>query len=144
MIGREVCLLMLLIGISISFTLNDKDDHNCGGNCMNNNCDVCICGERTNYVDVNAICNQPLWSSSCCQCIVHIMSKCNANAIVMSDNKVKVGLFQINSYDWMTCNHGKPPCDPAANLICAMQIYRMSGSTWKQYWPEAASKCGCK
>jgi hypothetical protein len=101
MVGREVYFLMSLLAVSFGFTLHCNDDHNCGGNCLNNNCDVCIYGDKTNYADMNIICNQLLWSSSCCQCIVRILSKGNANAVVMSDNKVKVGLFQINSYNWM-------------------------------------------
>lgn len=120
------------------------DEKQCGGNCLSESCPICLCGNATNIVDINTICNQTFWSQTSCHCIVRMISKGNANALDIGDNRIKVGLFGINSYDWISCNHGRPPCDPSANLYCAAQIYKASGNSWKEYWAEAALKCGSK
>lgn len=143
-----LCLLssLLLVELCVGFGLRASagdDDRACGGNCMSDSCDVCICGEKQTPANLSSVCGQSYWSDSCCQCVVRLVSRGNANAVVMSDNRVRVGLFQISSFEWVTCNAGRPPCDPLNNLACAAQIYKRDGS-WKKYWGDAASKCGCK
>ena len=59
-----------------------------------------------------------------------------------SNPSYDVGLWQINDFNWGSggCGAGAP-CDPTANLNCAIQVYKWGGNTWKNW--ATASGCGC-
>jgi len=113
----------------------------CGGNCPSNDCGTCPCGYSTNYIDIVSICSQfNNWNQACCQCIVQNESGGDANAVnADSDGSFDVGVFQINSVNW-ACNGGSAPCDPTANLNCAINVYCNAGS-WSPW--TTCSGCGC-
>ena len=126
--------LLLIIGAVIA--------NNCGGNCPGNNCPTCPCGTTKRPEDVANVCKGHSWSQKCCICIVNNESGGNGNAVGYNNNKTyDVGLFQINTVNWQSCNGGSPPCPMSANLKCAIMVYKWGNNTWK-FWATAA-RCGC-
>ncbi|CAG9318383.1 unnamed protein product [Blepharisma stoltei] len=117
----------------------------CGGNCPLNDCpkDTCSCGYSSNVIDIAYWCSQfQGWSQSCCKCIAPNISNGNANTeSYNSYGSRQIGVWQINSTNWESCNDGNPPCSPTSNLNCAKKIWAWGGNSWK-YWP-ACSACGC-
>jgi len=89
-------------------------------------------------VNVGALCAQHNWNQKCCKCIVHKESTGNPKA---SNNGNYVGLFQISKIHWKSCNGGKAPYDPQANLRCAIKIYKAAGNSWRPW--STARGCGC-
>jgi len=115
----------------------------CGNNCPAGNCGSnCPCGAQPNNQDINSWCSQ--WSGvdqRCCQCIANAESSGNANAMHGNgDGSLDVGLFQINSVNWASCNNGNAPCDVQANFNCAKQIYQWAGN-WSPW--ATCGGCGC-
>ena len=114
----------------------------CGGNCPSSKCPTCVCGLNKSPQDISAMCSKYTWSQSCCQCIVAHESGGNAHALNYNANgSYDVGLWQINNVDWGQCSEGKAPCDPQANLNCAVKVYQWGGNTWKLWSTHTA--CGC-
>jgi hypothetical protein len=56
----------------------------------------------------------------------------------MADQLSKFSSIKMN---WRWCNNGIRPCDPEANLRCAISIYKTGGNTWKLWATRQA--CGC-
>jgi len=128
-------IFLALIAIALSAS-------NCGGNCPANNCPTCYCGTNQNIQDITTWCSKHTWNKDCCKCIVSRLSAGNANAIThMPNGSVNAGLWQINNQEWGSCSNGKAPCDPQANLNCAIKIYQWGDNSWK-YW-DIHTACGC-
>jgi hypothetical protein len=85
----------------------------CGGNCPSGNCASCKCGTSRDVVDIGTWCAKYSgWNQACCKCVVSHESGGNAHAQL--DNHgglIDVGLWQIDSINWKSCNGGNPPCD---------------------------------
>lgn len=109
-------------------------------NATNGGCSTC---GSPSYTDISYWCSQYSgWSQSCCQCIAQAESggdlhACNLN----SDGSIDVGLWQVNSFNWPSCNGGNAPCDGDSNLHCSKMVFGWGGNTWK-YWA-TCGKCGC-
>ena len=126
----------------------------CGGNCPSNGHSAdrdCLCGTAKKVVDIANWCAKfKFWNQKCCQCVVAKESEGNANAVHRSSggsgSNYNVGLWQINSVNWALCNAvdgaGKAPCDPQANLNCAIKVYQWAGNSW-QPWSTAARCPAC-
>lgn len=97
----------------------------CGGNCPSNTCDKCWCETNKNMVNISDWCGKhSTWSQQCCKCIVSHESGGNAFAQRQSqNNSVDLGLWQIPGIVWPYCSQGKPPCDAALSLKCALYLY---------------------
>ena len=132
MVSRFVILTLLVLG-----ALGDY----CGNNCPSGNCPACPCGEEKQSVNIAQWCMQGPWDQTCCQKIVAAESEGNANAMGF-DGSFDVGLWQINSWNWMACNLGHPPCDLQDNLRCAILIWQWGGNSFK-YWTTASWFPGC-
>jgi hypothetical protein len=66
----------------------------------------------------------------------------NANALnYNTDSTYDVGLWQINQINWPSCNGGNVPCDPNANLACAIDVYNGRGGSWAAW--STCGGCGC-
>eukprot|EP00823_Brevimastigomonas_motovehiculus_P005092 TRINITY_DN355_c0_g2_i1.p1 TRINITY_DN355_c0_g2~~TRINITY_DN355_c0_g2_i1.p1 ORF type:complete len:130 (+),score=15.75 TRINITY_DN355_c0_g2_i1:57-446(+) len=101
------------------------------------------CGSAA-YTDIASECSKSSsgWSQSCCQCIATHESTSNYHACNKNnDGSIDVGLWQVNSRNWATCNGGNPPCDVSSNLRCAEDVWRWGGHTWKLW--ATCSVCGC-
>ena len=119
-------------------------DSYCGGNCPSGDCvDGCPCGESANPIDPVAFCQlYSDWSQECCQCIVNAESSGNANAMnENNDGSFDVGVWQVNTQNWASCNGGNPPCDPTVNGACAHLVWGWGGGTWKLW--STCGGCGC-
>ncbi|PRP80637.1 hypothetical protein PROFUN_10692 [Planoprotostelium fungivorum] len=115
---------------------------NCGGNCPANNCKTCPCGTKKSFANIQSTCSQ--WKGinlRCCNCIANAESSGNANAMHGNgDGSIDVGLFQINSVNWKSCNGGRAPCGLSENIKCAKSIYGYK----KNFSPWATcGGCGC-
>lgn len=113
----------------------------CGGNCPGG-CDSCPCGETKDPEDAVTWCAKYSgWSQSQCQCIVKHESGGNGHAVNQNTGsasyKWDVGLWQVNSFNWDSCNSGKAPCDNNANLNCAIKVWQWGGNSFKLW-----STCG--
>ena len=111
--------------------------------CTNStNAGCSTCGSAS-YVTISTWCSKYSgWSQSCCKCIVQAESGGNLHACNKNSNgSIDVGLWQINSGNWASCNGGNPPCDTSSNLFCAKKLFQGGGNTWK-HWPSCSS-CGC-
>ena len=131
-----IALAILLFSIQ---ALADR----CGGNCPSGNCPNCPCGTAPQAQDANYWCSQfGGWNQACCRCIISHESGGNANAANHNTNgSFDVGIFQINDFNWNACNGGRAPCDPNANLKCAIKVWQWGGNSFK-YWSTARG-CGC-
>ena len=135
--------IFIVLVLLISYSVCDL----CGGNCPDDSCPTCPCGNSANKVDITDICSQYSWDHKCCECIANLESAGNANIVDYYAGKddgsegpsYDVGVFKINSFNWDECSGGLAPCDPNANLKCAQMVYDSGG--WKM-WPTAA-ECGC-
>jgi len=146
-----ISLLLTLLCLMVSVTKADTCNENCPTNtCSANNC---LCGKAPNKVNIVNWCAKYVgWNQKCCQCIVGKESRGNTNAQHhnAATNKKKesedVGLFQINSVNWPSCNSGKAPCDPDANLKCAIAVYKAGSGGVKNSWNPwtTAEGCGCR
>merc|ERR1739838_411696 len=133
-------MIKVFIIVFLVFTLTIANS--CGGNCPSGRCNNCYCGTSTSYVDISTWCSKYSWSQSCCNCIASHESGGNANALnINGDGSYDVGLWQINTVNWAQCNGGQPPCDPSANLNCAIKVYQWGGNNFS-LWSTAAG-CGC-
>jgi hypothetical protein len=138
----ELLLYHQSLYIGVGIVKADK----CGGNCPSNGCSTadgdCLCGTTKKVVDIANWCAKFNWNQKCCQCIVTKESEGNANAVHRSGSSYNVGLWQINSVNWAQCNGDSraPPCDPQANLNCAIQVYRWGGNSWKPW--STSHRCG--
>jgi len=113
----------------------------CGGNCPSGDCRGCPCGTAPAYQSIDHYCSQYGWNQACCKCIMSHESSGNAHAANYNSNgSVDVGIFQINSINW-GCNSGHAPCDPNANLKCAIEVYRNAGNSWRPW--STCGGCGC-
>ena len=137
MVSVPKYLLILAIGLGLALA------NTCGGNCPSGSCTTCHCGTSTNYVDIATQCSRYTgWSQACCKCIANAESGGNAHAQLHNTNgSDDVGLWQVNSMNWASCNGGAAPCTVDANLACAKKVFQWGGNTWK-YW-STCSKCGC-
>ena len=100
----------------------------CGGNCPGD-CDQCLCGIEKSRADVKEWCAKYHWNQRNCECVVMNESEGNRNAVNQNiGSSYDVGLWQINSVNWDSCNGGKTPCDTEDNLRCAIDIYRWGRS----------------
>jgi len=132
------CAILCLL---ISFIIVEAGD--CGGNCLNGSCLSCLCGKVKNMVNVQEICKRYSWNQDCCVCIANALSGGNANAIkYYEDGSYEVGVFQINQIHWRSCGGRRAPCDPEANVACAIGIYKGAANRWRP-WSSPAAKCGC-
>jgi len=82
------------------------------------------------------------WKQDQCQCIVNAESSGMANAANWDapDATYDVGLWQINTVNWASCNGGSMPCDQTANRNCAIDVWRYGGNSFKLW--STCSKCG--
>ncbi len=65
------------------------------------------------------------WNQANCECIMNAESGGNAYAVNQnSGGSFDVGLWQINDMNWSSCSGGSAPCDPNANLACAIKVYQ--------------------
>ncbi|KAJ4457791.1 putative Ctype lysozyme/alpha-lactalbumin superfamily protein [Paratrimastix pyriformis] len=95
------------------------------------------------YVDIASACSRYSgWSQSCCQCIAKHESSGNSHACNKNTNgSTDVGLWQVNSMNWASCNGGNPPCDVSSNLQCAIKVFQWGHNTWKLW--STCGGCGC-
>jgi hypothetical protein len=114
----------------------------CGGNCPNNDCPSCPCGDTVTYIDIAQLCARySEWNQKCCQCIVYHESNGDINNVnYNTDGTYDVGVFQINQVNW-ACNGGEKPCAVDPNLKCAIEIWRESGGNFHQ-WSTSHEYCG--
>lgn len=84
-------------------------------------CAFSMCGPP-NFVDIDQWCGQYIWDQECCKKVVEKVSGGDSHAF-QSDNTYSAGLWQINAYNWVSCNNGEPPCDLVSNLRCAKQLW---------------------
>merc|ERR1712018_202323 len=144
-IDKKEKMKIYLVGILIlGLGMNCLAD-TCGGNCPADTCEDCLCGNSKNMVDISEWCSKHSWDQANCECIMSNESGGNANALYMNKggtypDSYDLGLWQINDFNWNDCNHGNPPCDPQANLNCAIKVYQWGGNTWKNW--STCSKCG--
>ena len=155
----EMMKIFLLIAALVAYV--SAQNSNCGGNCgTRGGCPSCPCGTQRSKQDITTWCKkgQELttekgkggWSMGCCECIMRAESGGNANAVGYNKaTKTKketydAGLWQINSENW-ACSGGKAPCDPQANLKCAVQLWK-ENRTWGgklgNLWA-TAKDCNC-
>jgi len=115
----------------------------CGGNCPSNDCSSCPCGTTRSVVNIADECAKYSdWNQKCCQCIVDHESGGDANAVNENTNgSFDVGVWQINSINWPSCNAGKAPCGVAENLNCASKIWNSGGRSFKAW--STCGGCGC-
>eukprot|EP01117_Protostelium_nocturnum_P018485 TRINITY_DN773_c0_g1_i1.p1 TRINITY_DN773_c0_g1~~TRINITY_DN773_c0_g1_i1.p1 ORF type:complete len:189 (-),score=34.38 TRINITY_DN773_c0_g1_i1:76-642(-) len=115
----------------------------CGGNCPGGRCKSCPCGTSRAPVNIAAECAK--WSGvnrACCECIAKHESGGNAHAMNGNSNgSIDVGLWQVNSMNWASCNGGRAPCDVASNLKCAMQVWQWGHHSFKGW--STCGACGC-
>eukprot|EP00484_Ammonia_sp_Unknown_P007138 CAMPEP_0197055522 /NCGR_PEP_ID=MMETSP1384-20130603/67272_1 /TAXON_ID=29189 /ORGANISM="Ammonia sp." /LENGTH=153 /DNA_ID=CAMNT_0042489133 /DNA_START=85 /DNA_END=543 /DNA_ORIENTATION=- len=103
----------------------------CGGNCPSDDCSSCPCGTSVVKEDIATWCSKYSWNQKNCQCIMTHESGGNEHAANENSNgSFDVGLWQINTVNWDSCSGGSPPCDAAANLQCAIDVYKWGGNTW--------------
>ena len=135
----SVSKLLVFIAAGIAYVAAST----CGGNCPSGSCTTCYCPQAPSYADVAGQCARFTgWSQACCQCIAKAESGGNAYAQLHNTNgSDDVGLWQINSSNWASCNGGAAPCNVDANLACAKKVFGWGGNTWK-YW-STCTKCGC-
>lgn len=132
MIGsKQFMALALIVAVAYAST--------CGGNCPSGKCTNCFCGTSPSYADVAHWCAQyGGWNQAHCQCIIKHESGGNLHAQLLNTNGSNdVGLWQINSMNWASCNGGAAPCTASANLACAIKVFQWGGNTWKLW-----STCG--
>lgn len=126
------------------FTLPIEAEANstCGGNCPGG-CTSCPCGNSQSFQSISAWCAKFTgWSQQCCQCILKAESGGNANAVNQnSGGSQDVGLWQINTTTWKVCSGGAPPCNPSANLQCAITVWQQGRNSFKLW--STCGKCGC-
>jgi hypothetical protein len=128
-------ILLLLVILSVAFA------ETCGGNCPGGKCPNCPCGTNKRMEDISTWCAKHSWNQACCKCIVSHESGGNANSMNYNTNgSFDVGLWQINKVNW-SCNGGNAPCDPTANLNCAIKVYAAAGNSWRPW--STHSGCGC-
>lgn len=134
----SISKIALVLALGLSMVLANT----CGGNCPSNKCTDCKCSGVA-HVDIASACAQYSgWSQSCCQCIVQHESGGNSHAQLHNTNgSDDVGLWQVNSMNWASCNGGRPPCTVAENLACAKKVFAWGGNTWKLW--STCSACGC-
>jgi len=114
----------------------------CGGNCPSGDCPSCPCGTARADVDIATACAKFGWNQACCRCIVSHESSGNANAMNYNTNdSFDVGVWQVNSMNWASCNGGKAPCDVDSNLKCAAAVWRWGGNSFKLW--STCGVCGC-
>ncbi len=83
----------------------------------------------------------------------------NANAAnYNTDSSFDVGLWQVNSFNWnswyvsiyflvlftsdtICSSGGNAPCDPNANLQCAIDVWKWGGGNFR-FWSTCGG-CGC-
>ena len=120
-----------------------EPDGTCGGDCPSGDCPSCPCGTAVNQQDVATWCAKwGGWDQGCCQCIMSHESGGNANAAnYNTDATFDVGLWQINQINWNNCAGGNAPCDPNANLQCAIDIYQGGGNSFQEW--STCTECGC-
>lgn len=101
------------------------------------------CGISPAYTDIASACSRfSGWSQDCCQCIAYRESGGNYRACSTNgDGTENVGLWQINSDNWISCNGGVPPCELGSNLNCAIRVFNWEKMTWKSW--SACRACGC-
>lgn len=132
---NQLFLVYLLVVTSLA--------HDCGGNCLDEDCPECLCGITPSKASVETWCELHDWNRTCCECIVNRSSNGNFYAMkYREDGTYDVGLFAINTIFWDMCNKGKAPCDPVQNIKCAIKVHRQAQETFNN-WP-AAEECGCK
>ncbi len=134
----SVSKIVLFLALGLALVLANT----CGGNCPSGKCNDCKCGTAASHVDIAAACARHGWNQACCQCIVKHESGGNAHAQLHNTNgSDDVGVWQINSSNWASCNGGRAPCGIDENLACAVKVYNWGGSSWK-FW-STCTTCGC-
>eukprot|EP00347_Sterkiella_histriomuscorum_P009418 403341290 len=131
--------IVLVIALGLSLVLANS----CGGNCPSGRCNDCKCGSAPAKVDIAAACARNSgWSQTCCKCIIEHESGGNSHAQLHNTNgSDDVGLWQVNSMNWASCNGGAAPCTVDANLACAKKVFAWGGNTWKLW--STCGACGC-
>eukprot|EP01111_Echinosteliopsis_oligospora_P005998 TRINITY_DN1986_c0_g1_i1.p1 TRINITY_DN1986_c0_g1~~TRINITY_DN1986_c0_g1_i1.p1 ORF type:complete len:162 (-),score=27.27 TRINITY_DN1986_c0_g1_i1:66-515(-) len=139
-----VVLLAILPSLIFAKQFNvTKPFDTCGGNCPSDDCSGCPCGTDSAYVDIPSVCSQyDGWDQGCCQCIVNAESGGNANAVNENTNgSFDVGVWQINSMNWASCNNGAAPCDVNSNMQCAIAVWQWGGNSFNLW--STCGGCGC-
>ncbi|KAJ4459179.1 putative Ctype lysozyme/alpha-lactalbumin superfamily protein [Paratrimastix pyriformis] len=133
---EAILLLACVLGLTSLVSANELIPHNE----TNSGCSTC---GGASYTDISSACSRYSgWSQSCCECIAQHESGGNYHACnVNSNGSTDVGLWQVNSMNWASCNSGNPPCDISSNLQCAIKVFNWGGNTWK-YWSTCGG-CGC-
>jgi hypothetical protein len=123
----SVSKIFMLLACGFALTSADY----CGGNCPSGTCTTCHCGTAPSPTDIASACAQfDGWSQSCCECIANAESGGNSNAQLHNTNDSDdVGLWQINSFNWDSCNSGEAPCSIEANLACAKKVCERGEAT---------------
>jgi len=113
--------------------ITDAPAETCGGNCPSNDCKSCPCGTGTLSVNIAAACAAYTgWNQAHCQCIIQHESGGNAHAANQNTNgSFDVGIWQINSVNWASCNGGTAPCAEANNRQCAIDVWRSGGNSFR-------------
>eukprot|EP01113_Clastostelium_recurvatum_P045921 TRINITY_DN796_c0_g1_i1.p1 TRINITY_DN796_c0_g1~~TRINITY_DN796_c0_g1_i1.p1 ORF type:complete len:152 (-),score=33.10 TRINITY_DN796_c0_g1_i1:198-608(-) len=115
---------LLLLILSVCALLSVALASTCGGNCPKD-CPSCPCGNTVQKTDITQACQQYKgWNQKCCECIAQHESGGDLHAAhYNTDGSYDVGLWQINSVHFKSCNGGQAPCDLASNLKCAIAVY---------------------
>eukprot|EP00761_Pharyngomonas_kirbyi_P011671 gb/GECH01011697.1/.p1 GENE.gb/GECH01011697.1/~~gb/GECH01011697.1/.p1 ORF type:complete len:141 (+),score=24.25 gb/GECH01011697.1/:1-423(+) len=130
-----LCLLVTLLSSTFAAY--------CGGNCPGRKCPSCPCGTSKKEENIRHWCSKfSGWNQACCRCIVKEESGGNAHALNYNTNgSFDIGLWQINSINWNSCNGGNPPCDPKSNLECAIDVWKWGHGSFRLW--STCKKCGC-
>eukprot|EP01111_Echinosteliopsis_oligospora_P004606 TRINITY_DN17608_c0_g1_i1.p1 TRINITY_DN17608_c0_g1~~TRINITY_DN17608_c0_g1_i1.p1 ORF type:complete len:147 (-),score=32.26 TRINITY_DN17608_c0_g1_i1:81-521(-) len=139
-----LCVLVLALPCIFARDSNVTEPFNtCGGNCPSNDCGSCPCGTSRAPVDIDSVCSAYSgWDQACCRCIVSHESSGNANAANENTNgSFDVGVWQVNSMNWASCNGGAAPCGVDANRECAIKVWQWGGNSFKLW--STCGGCGC-
>ena len=119
-----LCLITSITCLEI-YSMKDKT---CNGNCPKGDCQECVCGNKSNIVDVKSWCKGGNWEQACCLCIVNLISKGNSNYMKWGyyEGIYSVGLMNIDGQDGDYCGaqgNYEYLCNPDIHIICARKIY---------------------
>ena len=114
----------------------------CGGNCINNWCSTCDCGEEPSYPDLDQLCGKFSWNKECCKCIILRVSKGNTNAFKGSGWELTVYASGLALFTEDSCKgSNEERCNPDTTLSCMQNIYAKTND-WSRWYYDAKA-CGC-
>jgi hypothetical protein len=133
-------MLKILFATLLILTLVSAQS--CGGNCINNWCSTCDCGETPSYPDLDSLCRKYSWNKECCKCIILRVSKGNTNTIIGRGWGLTVYASGLAIFSEDECKGSNlQRCDPETTLTCMQSIYSKTND-WSRWYSDAKA-CGC-